>query len=186
MTSQAPPALTAGLGGLFDLAGVHGSFIVSGGGAIAARALSDMIDDATLEEVGARILRLGETLGAVGLEPELCVLRFAEHKLYVKTMPGGALAIVTSGDVSVPALRMAANLVARKVAPELVRFGATVPERGATGAVAVAAAAAPPPFARAGRASSPSLPIAAAKTPPPSLQPSSAAGPRMYRGRPID
>src|SRR6185369_6819023 len=116
--------------GLFDLEGVQGAFLVTGGGLVAARMVSELIDDGTLTEVGGRIIRLAETLAAVGLDPEMCVLRFSEHKVHVKLLPGGALCIVTASEVNMPALRMAANLVARKVAPELVRLGIT-PARAA-------------------------------------------------------
>jgi predicted regulator of Ras-like GTPase activity (Roadblock/LC7/MglB family) len=162
--------LGAGLGSLFDLPEVYGSFLVTPAGAIAARAIPEIVDDATLTEVGGRVVRLGDTFQTIGVSPELCVIRFSEHKLYVKTLPVGVLCIVTGAGISVPALRMAANLVARKVAPEMSRLGSgpaapqevAVPR--ATGAFAVPPAPPPPP------AAAPS---------------SSAPSARMYRGRPM-
>jgi hypothetical protein len=117
--------LAQGLGSLFDLVGVYGSFLLTPAGDLAARALPAIVDDATLGEVGGRVLRLGDTFRTSGIDAELCVLRFAEHKMYIKTLQDGMLCIVTGSQVSVPALRMAANLVARKVGPELARRAAT-------------------------------------------------------------
>jgi predicted regulator of Ras-like GTPase activity (Roadblock/LC7/MglB family) len=172
------PALGAGLGSLFDLAGVHGSFLVTGAGAVAARALSEMVDDATLAEVAGRVIRLGETLQTVGIDTDLSVLRFAEHKLYVKSLPGGVLCIVTAGNVSLPALRMAANLVARKVGPEMVRVGVTA-------APAVTAGFPTPRSSSPGFAAvvAPARPTSPASVP--GSVSSASAGTRMYRGRPV-
>ena len=167
-------ALGAGLGTLFDLPEVYGSFLVTPAGSIAARAIPEIVDDATLAEVGGRVIRLGDTFQTIGVSPELCVLRFIEHKLYVKTLPVGVLCIVTGAGISLPALRMAANLVARKVGPEMSRVGNG---SSATQAPAVPRTsgvfAVPPP-------------------PPPPPPPASSSAPagagstaRMYRGRPI-
>jgi predicted regulator of Ras-like GTPase activity (Roadblock/LC7/MglB family) len=123
-------ALGKSLSSLFDVSGVYGSFLLTPAGDVAARALPEIVDDATLAEVGGRVVRLGETFQTTGIEPELCVLRFAEHKLYVKTIAGGALCVVTGVDVSMPALRMAANLVARKVGADLARLMTSEPPDG--------------------------------------------------------
>jgi len=169
--------LATGLAGLFDLEGVQGTFLVTGGGLLAARMVSELVDDATLTEVGGRIIRLAETLAAVGLDPETCVLRFSEHKVHVKLLPGGALCIVTASEVNMPALRMAANLVARKVAPELVRLGITSTRAASTGAAPPPVPRTPPTSTSPARRSSASMPVVAS-------EPAEAA-PRMYRGRPI-
>ena len=165
--SPATGTLGAGLGSLFDLPEVYGSFLVTPAGSIAARAIPEILDDATLTEVGGRIIRLGDTFQTIGVSPDLCVVRFTEHKLYVKTLPVGVLCIVTGSGISLPALRMAANLVARKVAPEMSRLGSGAPaatpvRRSLSGDVAV-----PPP------------------PPPPPANGAAAPAARMYRGRPI-
>jgi hypothetical protein len=173
VTGQVTSALGAGLGSLFDLPEVYGSFLVTPAGNVAARAIPEIVDDATLSEVGGRIIRLGDTFQTVGVSPDLCVMRFTEHKLYVKTLPVGVLCIVTGSGISLPALRMAANLVARKVAPEMSRLASST--------------ATPLPTLGA-RASSPGF---AVQPPPPPPAPPSAgttgAVPtaRMYRGRPM-
>jgi predicted regulator of Ras-like GTPase activity (Roadblock/LC7/MglB family) len=174
--SPASSTLGAGLGSLFDLPEVYGSFLVTPAGSIAARAIPELLDDVTLAEVGGRIIRLGDTFQTIGVSPDLCVLRFTEHKLYVKTLPVGVLCIVTGAGISLPALRMAANLVARKVAPEMSRLGSGASDEAAPAAIPAR----------------PSAPIMAAVPPPPPPPPAkggangAASSPaRMYRGRPI-
>lgn len=104
---------------LKDVYGITGSFIFSRSGHLVARELPPMFDDAALSEAGSRLTRLQETFASVGDKLEVAVLRFREHKVYVKTLPAGALCIISSGGVNMPALRMAANLVGRRIAPML-------------------------------------------------------------------
>lgn len=170
MIGQATSALGVGLGSLFDLPEVYGSFLVTPAGNVAARAIPEIVDDATLSEVGGRVIRLGDTFQTIGISPDLCVMRFTEHKLYVKTLPVGVLCIVTGSGISLPALRMAANLVARKVAPEMSRLGTS----GAT-----------PLPAPVSRASSPGFAVAPPPPPPPPSSPGATPTARMYRGRPM-
>lgn len=158
-------ALGTGLGSLFDLPEVYGSFLVTPAGNIAARAIPQIVDDATLAEVGGRIIRLGDTFQTIGISPDLCVVRFIDHKLYVKTLPAGVLCIVTGAGISVPALRMAANLVARKVAPEMSRLG----NEGAAGPAVTP------------RTSG----VFAVPPPPPPMPADAPPTARMYRGRRI-
>ena len=166
-----PSSFSQGLGSLFDLAGVYGSFLVTSTGDVAARALPEVVEDATLTEVGGRVIRLGDTFSSTGLSPDLCVLRFADHKLYIKTLPSGALCILTGSDVSLPALRMAANLVARKVSPDLDRIASTPASFAPPSSLGLAAASNGAPTG-----TSPERGGAEAAGPPPS---------RMYRGRPM-
>ena len=57
MTGQAMASpIGAGLGSLFDLQGVYGSFLVTTAGDVVARALPEVVDDATLFEVGGRVV----------------------------------------------------------------------------------------------------------------------------------
>lgn len=170
-----------GLGSLFDLVGVYGSFLITDAGDVAARALPQIVDDATLVEVGGRVIRLGDTFRTAGIDAELCVLRFAEHKIYIRSLQGGVLCILTSSQVSVPALRMAANLVARKVGPELARrvavslaAPAAAPQRRASSSGFLAVAATTTAFDDP--ASTDALMGSAVSSSPAS---------RMYRGRPM-
>ena len=49
------------------------------------------------------------------------VVRYGDHRLYLKSIAGGMLCIVSAGAVNMPALRMAANLVGRRIAPAVAR-----------------------------------------------------------------
>jgi hypothetical protein len=173
-----------GLRSLFDLVGVYGSFLLTQAGDVAARALPEIVDDATLAEVSGRLIRLEDTFRTVGIDAELFVLRFAEHKIYIKTLQGGMLCIVTGSQVSVPALRMAANLVARKAGPELARRAATSPAAAASAttfqprASSSGFAAMTMPAVAFGDAATADDTMVGAAAPP---SPTS----RMYRGRPM-
>jgi predicted regulator of Ras-like GTPase activity (Roadblock/LC7/MglB family) len=104
---------------LKDVYGITGSFVFARSGHLVARELPPMFDDAALSEAGSRLTRLQETFASVGNKLEVAVLRYREHKVYVKTLPAGALCIISSGGVNMPALRMAASLVGRRIAPVL-------------------------------------------------------------------
>ena len=104
---------------LKDVYGITGSFVFARSGHLVARELPAMFDDAALNEAGSRLTRLHETFASVGDKLEIAVLRFREHKVYVKTLPAGALCIISNGGVNMPALRMAASLVGRRIAPVL-------------------------------------------------------------------
>ena len=101
-----------------------------------------------------------ETFAAVGDRLDVAVVRFRDHKLYLKTLGAGTLCIVAEGAVNMPALRMAANLVGRRIGPALVH-GTLAPIQPA------AAPSAPEPAA----------PRSAALAPP---------GMRRFRGRPVE
>ena len=174
VASTSPSSFGQGLGSLFDLVGVYGSFLITPAGDVAARALPEIVDDATLAEVGGRVIRLGDTFRTAGIDAELCVLRFAEHKVYIKSLQGGMLCILTGSQVNVPALRMAANLVARKVGPELARRAAAAVPAPAPATVSQARASS------SGFAVVPTTTMATGldeAAPPPAH--------RMYRGRPM-
>ncbi len=111
--------IRASLIALKDVYGIAGSFVFARGGYVVARELPPMFDDLTLTEAGARLALLQETFAAVGDRLDCAVLRFADHKIYVKPLSAGALCIITVGGINMPVLRMAANLVARRIAPVL-------------------------------------------------------------------
>ena len=102
---------------LKDVAGITGSFVCSKDGRLVAREIPALFEDAVLSEAGSRLLRVGETFAAHGDDIEAAVVRFGEHRLYLKAISGGMLCIVVAGPVNMPALRMAANLVGRRIAP---------------------------------------------------------------------
>ena len=136
---------------LKDVYGITGSFVYARSGHLVARELPPMFDDVALSEAGSRLARLHETFSSVGDKLEIAVLRFREHKVYVKSLPAGALCIISSGSVNMPALRMAANLVGRRIAPMLDQvaddptYADTAPAPSATTAEAAPSTGARPP-----------------------------------------
>ena len=106
---------------LKDIDGVYGSFVVDRDGRLRARDLPAVFDDAALGDSGPRIVRLWEVV-AEDEAPEYTLIEFAEYWLFIRPVPGGSLCVVVPPNVNVFALRMAANLVAKRFnldAPEL-------------------------------------------------------------------
>jgi predicted regulator of Ras-like GTPase activity (Roadblock/LC7/MglB family) len=149
--------LVASLGTLKDVAGIMGSFVFTEDGRLVAREIPALFDDTALAEASGRLTRLRETFAAVGDRLDVAVVRFRDHKLYLKALGGGMLCIVAEGSVNMPALRMAANLVGRRIVPALEH-----------------AAHEPPPPAPA--------PVAAAPRPPGIAPP----GMRRFRGHAVE
>jgi predicted regulator of Ras-like GTPase activity (Roadblock/LC7/MglB family) len=106
---------------LKDVSGITGSFVCADGGRLVAREIPALFEDAVLAEAGSRLVRVGETFAASGDELEMAVIRYGDHRLYLKSLAGGLLCIVVAGPVNMPALRMAANLVARRIGPAVAR-----------------------------------------------------------------
>jgi predicted regulator of Ras-like GTPase activity (Roadblock/LC7/MglB family) len=152
--------LVASLGTLKDVTGIMGSFVFTETGHLVAREIPPMFDDTALAEASGRLTRLSETFAAVGDRLDVAVVRFRDHKLYLKALGGGMLCIVAEGAVNMPALRMAANLVGRRIAPALER----------------AAKEPAPPVAHAAAAAAPPRPSGGLAPP----------GMRRFRGRPVE
>jgi predicted regulator of Ras-like GTPase activity (Roadblock/LC7/MglB family) len=146
------------LGTLKDVSGILGSFVLTGDGDLVAREIPPMFDDGALAEASGRLTRLRETFAAVGDHLDVAVVRFRDHKLYLKKLGAGMLCIVAEGGVNMPALRMAANLVSRRIAPVVENAAFELPPP-------------PPPAA-----------------PPPAARPAPQAPPgmRRFRGRPVE
>jgi len=116
-----------------DVDGVHGSFVITRSGALVGKDLPAMFDDAVLTEVGRRIARLNEGLAAGGQDFDHCVMRFADHKLYLRSVPRGFLCVLSTNGVNTPALKMALTLTSRRVDPMIVEsLAAPEPEPIAT------------------------------------------------------
>ena len=157
MTAGTTIELAASLGTLKDVAGILGSFVFTEDGRLVAREIPALFDDTALSEASGRLTRLRETFAAVGDRLDVAVVRFRDHKLYLKVLGGGMLCIVAEGGVNMPALRMAANLVGRRLVPALERVALEPPQP-----------AAPPPAA---------TPKPAHVAPP---------GMRRFRGHPVE
>jgi predicted regulator of Ras-like GTPase activity (Roadblock/LC7/MglB family) len=149
---------------LKDIAGVSGSFVCTQSGRLVAREIPAVFENAVLAEAGSRLVRVAETFAAAGDELDLAVVRYGEHRLHLKAIAGGMLCIVVAGPVNMPALRMAANLVARRIAAAVARMQAELP----------------PPSPE--QAAAPDVPLAA---PAPKPAPTAPPGMRRFRGREI-
>jgi predicted regulator of Ras-like GTPase activity (Roadblock/LC7/MglB family) len=181
------PGIEETLRSLRDVQGVLGSFVVAGTGALVARDLPAVFDGDLFAEVGPRVIRLYETFLAGNEELDSAMLRYAEHKLYLRKMTWGVVGILSNVSVNLPALRMVANLVVRKIDPDV-------------GAPPSRLTPAPPaietPVLEARIVDSVPAPVnppsqrpPALTPPPPVVAPDAPASPskhvRMYRGRPV-
>lgn len=112
-------AISQTLSALRDIQGVHGSFFVSSAGRLVSKDLPGVFDEALFAEVGPRIARLQETLTSSGDDVDMCLLRFAEHKLFLRPTVTGFLCVLMASSVNLPALKMAVSLAARRINAEL-------------------------------------------------------------------
>jgi predicted regulator of Ras-like GTPase activity (Roadblock/LC7/MglB family) len=119
------PTISDYLRMLRDVEGVHGSFVVAAAGSLVESDLPAIFDSELLGEVGPRVGRLYETFFSGGGDMETCVLRYAEHKLYIRKMTWGIIAVLSTVGVNLPALRMVANLVIRRIDPEIAAISTT-------------------------------------------------------------
>jgi len=132
------------LSGMRDVDGVHGSFVVTKTGQLAGKDLPPMFDDAVLNEVGRRVARLHDGLCADGDDFDHCVMRFADHKLYLRSVPSGFLCVLSTNGVNTPALKMALTLTSRRVDP-LIADAAAALSAGTPSAGPRASEPPPPP-----------------------------------------
>lgn len=109
--------LSTTLSSLRDLEGIVGSFVVSEEGEVVAKDLPAYFDG-VLEEVGPRLLRLREALDLAEGDVSSCNVRFAGHKLTIRSIDGALIAVIAEAKINGPALRMAMNLVIRKCSSE--------------------------------------------------------------------
>lgn len=101
------------LSSLRDLRGIEGSFLVDASGGLLAQDLPAYFGEAA-ETVGPRARRLWEAFSLSG-DIERCVLRYGAHLLSLRPIGGNLLTVVARAEVNMPALRMASNLVAKKL-----------------------------------------------------------------------
>jgi len=130
------PTIARALGALRDVAGVHGSFVLRLGGELVGKDLPAVFHDELFVEVGARLARFVETMANDGDEVSSAVLRFDEHRLYVTRFAHGLLAVITSNDINLAALRMALTLTTRRIEPELALLLTNPPPPVSVGQVA--------------------------------------------------
>ena len=152
--------MNASLATLKDVAGIAGSFVCTPNGRVVAREISALFDDAVLVEAGSRLVRMREAFAAAGDEMEVGVVRFRDHRIYLKSVGDSLLCILAEGAVNMPSLRMAANLVSRRIGGAVAQLEAEPPP---------VRTPPPPPAA-------PAPPRRMAEAPP---------GMRRFRGRPV-
>ena len=109
------------LGGLSDVEGVIGSFVITDAGVLVGSNLPAVFDADLFADAGPRIIRLLEASAALSDGLRACVLRFSDHKLFVKQLDGALLGVLLTASGSLPALKIAANIVTRKVSAMLAQ-----------------------------------------------------------------
>jgi predicted regulator of Ras-like GTPase activity (Roadblock/LC7/MglB family) len=109
---------------LKDVGGVVGSFVCTPDGRLVSREIPAMFDDVALAEAGSRLIRFREAFAAGGDDLEVGVIRFEDHRIYMKVVGNSLLMILVQGAVNMPALRMAANLVSRRIGPAVAQVEA--------------------------------------------------------------
>ena len=92
-----------------------------------AREIPALFDDGVLVEAGSRLVRMREAFAAGGDELEVGVVRFRDHRIYLKSVGDSLLCILAEGAVNMPSLRMAANLVGRRIGGAVAQLEAEPP-----------------------------------------------------------
>lgn len=189
--------ITNALPSLRDVEGVVASFVLSDQGDVVARDLAAYVDDAALCEVAPRLGRFHEAMSSTGDFLDLFVLQYAEQELYARRLPNGFLCLITTHAVNAPSLRMAINLMARKVGDRIARHNAPTP---APTLPTMRSMPPPLPPAASSRPTPPALPRSATPTvgvpratstrtavvEPSLVSTVSTSKPvRLYRGRPV-
>jgi predicted regulator of Ras-like GTPase activity (Roadblock/LC7/MglB family) len=109
MTGTSPEQL---LRSLRDVQGVAGSFVTSADGELLWRDMPAYFPSETLSEVAPRAARIFESWSADSDDAE-CVVRFADHKLYLHRLADGMLCALLRADTHMPSMRTAVSLVSR-------------------------------------------------------------------------
>lgn len=113
------------LASLRDVDGIVGSFVVNAEGELVAQDLPSYFEGAA-QEAASRAIRLRDALSLTEGSVSACTIRYADHKLSLRSVHGALLAVLANSTVNAPALRMAMNLVVKKCSPaELAQVGWT-------------------------------------------------------------
>lgn len=108
--------LATTLSGLRDIEGVVGSFVLDARGQVLDADLPAFFDAQALLAAAPRLGRLIETLASSHGTLHQAVLRFSTHRLWLQPGRGILLCILVPHECNFSALRMAANLVAKRLA----------------------------------------------------------------------
>ncbi len=144
------------LKGINAVLSVVGSFVCLSDGSIAAQALPDKFDAASVEaaaRVATQTLNALETSGQRIADADLV---YSQGRLLLKNLRGGVLVIVCTRNINIPLLNLTANVAAKKIAaefkpkplPPVSAPKAAAPAQAATAPVAAAtvSAVAPSPL----------------------------------------
>ena len=107
----------AALDALADVDGVVGGFLVDEGGRLVVRHMDRLFDDDVLEQTGPLLSRLAEALDVGSGSAEWLLITYRDHKLAVRKVAACFLCVVAEMRANVAALRMAANLLSRRLEP---------------------------------------------------------------------
>lgn len=152
---------------LRDIEGVLGSFLIGEGAQLLGRDIPAACGSDVLFVVGGRLQQLCDAFVSadIGGSFESTTLSFPQYKLHVRALGNSFLVAVLSAEANMPALRMAMNMVGRRVVALL--SGAPDVHLRAPAAFAAPRASVPP----------------RASTPSPAQQPADDGSERSYRGQ---
>jgi hypothetical protein len=106
----------ASLSGLRDIRGVEGSFLLRRpDGAVVARDGLQVVSEAALSDTSRRLSNIFEALETVSPGADEAVLRFDGLALFARRNERVLLGVLAADNASMPALRMATNLVLRQL-----------------------------------------------------------------------
>lgn len=111
---------------LKDLDGVVGSFLLGASGTVVAQDLPSYFGSAAYE-MGPRAQRLRQALSMTEGDMSQCLLKYGSHKVTLRPIGEGLLAVIAQDGVSLPALRMATNLVSKKLGIAVVADAQSTP-----------------------------------------------------------
>jgi predicted regulator of Ras-like GTPase activity (Roadblock/LC7/MglB family) len=169
--------LQQALASLRDINGVTGSFIVGTSGQLIARDTPPLLGEEVLAPVAPRLVRLWDTLREVDQSLDQAVISYESQKLYVRPVVQGLLCTIVPLGTNMPALRMAVNLLLKRVNPRLLELRHDYPAPEVARDTSPSFLPSPPPFSAA-----PAPPVVERETTPPP-DPNPAARYLVHRGR---
>jgi hypothetical protein len=101
---------------LRDLQGVLGSLAIDSSGAVLGADLPRVFDEKVVDELAQKMLALYGTLEPDSAEPMAADLEFDGYSFQIKGFASGLIGVLLDDTAQKPALRIALNLVSRRVA----------------------------------------------------------------------
>lgn len=98
-----------------------GSFVIDPNGQVCARDMPAVFDDVALGDAAPRLMRLREALETEGEELADATMEFGAHLLFLFGVDAHLMCVLCPSDVKIPALRMGATLVSRRLLGEFQR-----------------------------------------------------------------